>query len=426
MTTDEPRVRQRPNGGSERAASGRVHAARRFVEQGQGRSPGQGRGQGGALPLAGTQVARVPVVQAGQTERGHDRLRGAGSWGSGGAAPAAGLGRPRRSVSSTSARTVGRWSSAPGFCGRYAVRPAGRRTVPASGGSSPASVRSSVVLPEPFGPTRATTSPARARQRDALENRPCVPSPAGEAATSPQLPGDLPGRAGPVAPPAGRAAGRTDDLRLSGRTNLPAVDGEQPVGGREQHLESVFGHHDRPAVAGQVAAGSQHGARACRVELGSGLVEGHDPGPQGQDGSQLHALAFAAGESGQATAPEMRDRERGQRLRRRESCISARAIEAFSSPKAISRSTVPYTDCVSTSWKTSPTRRASRGIGVRIGSSPSTWADPEIRPPWNCGTSPFSRRSRVDLPPPDPPATSVRPGSISRSTSRRDGEPAPG
>jgi len=65
----------------------------------------------------------------------------------------------RRSVNATSSRTVGRWSSAPGFCGRYAVRPSGRRTVPASGGISPASVRSSVVLPEPFGPTSATTSP---------------------------------------------------------------------------------------------------------------------------------------------------------------------------------------------------------------------------------------------------------------------------
>ncbi len=89
----------------------------------------------------------------------------------------------RRSVSSTSARTVGKCKSVPGFCGRYAVRPAGRSTVPASGGSSPASVRSSVVLPEPFGPVSATTSPAApAREMPSRMAPPAAP--AGPAATS--------------------------------------------------------------------------------------------------------------------------------------------------------------------------------------------------------------------------------------------------
>ena len=37
--------------------------------------------------------------------------------------------------------------------------PGARSTVPEMGVSSPASVRSSVVLPPPFGPTSATTSP---------------------------------------------------------------------------------------------------------------------------------------------------------------------------------------------------------------------------------------------------------------------------
>ena len=34
------------------------------------------------------------------------------------------------------------------------------RTVPASGASSPASMSSSVVLPDPLGPTSAVTAPA--------------------------------------------------------------------------------------------------------------------------------------------------------------------------------------------------------------------------------------------------------------------------
>jgi len=64
-------------------------------------------------------------------------------------------------VSSTSAATVGRWRRAAGPWGRKATRPGARSMDPARGRMRPARVRSSVLLPEPFGPRRTRTSPAR-------------------------------------------------------------------------------------------------------------------------------------------------------------------------------------------------------------------------------------------------------------------------
>ena len=158
-TTAAPPAVSVCDGGGEERAGGGVHAARRLVEQDQGRRAGQRRRQRGPLTLAGAQVARVAVGQA----RGGRRRR---------ASPPGPRSLPaRRRVRATSSRTVGRWSSAPGFCGRYAVRPPGAATVPASGGSSPASVRSSVVLPEPFGPDQRHDLAAAARQRDVVQHR---------------------------------------------------------------------------------------------------------------------------------------------------------------------------------------------------------------------------------------------------------------
>ena len=48
-------------------------------------------------------------------------------------------------------------------------RPA-KRTVPAITGSSPDIARSSVVLPAPFGPSSATTSPAAIVDVDAVQH----------------------------------------------------------------------------------------------------------------------------------------------------------------------------------------------------------------------------------------------------------------
>src|SRR5450759_4906940 len=71
-----------------------------------------------------------------------------------------GSGSPARSsVRLTSERKVGRCSKAVGFWGRYAIRPGLRSIFPDIGDRAPAMSRSKVVLPPPFGPERATTSP---------------------------------------------------------------------------------------------------------------------------------------------------------------------------------------------------------------------------------------------------------------------------
>ena len=59
------------------------------------------------------------------------------------------------------------------------TRPRRAVTIPASGVSAPARMRSSVVLPDPFGPTSPTRSPAEIDERQPGEQRPWrrTPSP---------------------------------------------------------------------------------------------------------------------------------------------------------------------------------------------------------------------------------------------------------
>ena len=55
------------------------------------------------------------------------------------------------------------------------------------------------------------------------------------------------------------------------------------------------------------------------------------------------------------------------------------------------------------------------------------WRGRANTPPWKCGTSPLAARSSVDLPEPDPPAsTTSSPGAISSDTSSIAGAAAPG
>jgi hypothetical protein len=116
----------------------------------------------------------------------------------------------------------------------------------------------------------------------------------------------------------------------------------------------MLGDDHGAAGPDDTAASRENCLRALRVELRSRLVQGHEFRPHGQDCGELDALALAPRKGRQAAAPQMFDREPGQRL-----------VDAV----------------VSTSWKTRPTRCASRGMGVRSGSSPATVAEPEIRPP---------------------------------------------
>ena len=68
----------------------------------------------------------------------------------------------------------------------------GSSTRPASGGSSPASSRSSVLLPEPFGPTRPMRSPARTSSVTPSKSRrpaTCLATPSARSSTARNLAG---------------------------------------------------------------------------------------------------------------------------------------------------------------------------------------------------------------------------------------------
>ena len=72
-------------------------------------------------------------------------------------------------------------------------------------------------------------------------------------------------------------------------------------------------HDDRPTLRGKAATRRQHRRRAFRIELRSGLVQGHEPRPEDQDRRQLHTLPFAAGERGQPPPAQPFDPERDHR-----------------------------------------------------------------------------------------------------------------
>ena len=106
--------------------------------------------------------------------------------------------------------------------------------------------------------------------------------------------------------------------------------------------------------------------------------------------------------------------------------INDRGTAVFSRANATSSSTFARTNCDPGSRNTKPTSRGSAEVEVRTASRPSTQTWPLIVPPWKWGTSPFSRRSSVDLPLPDGPATAVRPGSKVNVTFASDASAAPG
>ena len=66
-----------------------------------------------------------------------------------------------------------------------------------------------------------------------------------------------------------------------------------------------------------------------------------------------------------------------------------RSSPRFSSGNASSPRTVPITTCVSGSWKSVPTSRASAAGPWSRSSMPQISARPSKVPPWKCGTSPL-------------------------------------
>ena len=135
-----------------------------LVEQQDVRLGHQQPGQLQPAPLAAGELAdRRPLPG-----RGEARAARAADDAVSSACRAARTSRPARSASSTR-MSVGRSTSSWRSSASCTVLPLTTR--PPCGGRSPASVRSSVVLPEPLTPTRPTRSPGPSRQVTSVEQR---------------------------------------------------------------------------------------------------------------------------------------------------------------------------------------------------------------------------------------------------------------
>ena len=223
-------------------------------------------------------------------------------------------------------------------------------TVPASGASRPVSRFSSVVLPAPFGPTRATRSPRRILRGQAADDHPLAEAFAEVA----RLDDDAGRRSRPRPPPASRCraglaprgAAARRACRLPSAADVALAPGgdavAQPVflGGDLagelvvvaflllQHLvapgfelgeaalhaaggAAVEPHHGAAEPLQQAAVmADQHQGRAQagqfrfqpgdggQVEMVGGLVEQQDVGRRGQHAGQRGAPRLAAGEAG--------------------------------------------------------------------------------------------------------------------------------
>ena len=145
-----------------------VERAERLVEQQDARLDRERAGQRDALALAAGKLRRIALAEPAELDEIEQFLD---------AARDLGLGRARsrrlrtvRPKATLSATVMWRnsaycWKTKPtprSVTGWSVTSSPSNATVPASGNSSPAMIRSSVVLPEPEGPSSARNSPGRA------------------------------------------------------------------------------------------------------------------------------------------------------------------------------------------------------------------------------------------------------------------------
>ncbi len=135
----------------------------------------QGAGQGHALRHAAGELARPRLVEAGQADRAAAPRR------PGRAAPRSTplRLRPQRDIVPDRApgNSVGSWNTTTREGrGRADLDAVGEDACRLVGGSSPATSRSSVDLPQPEGPSRATNSPGSHGRADPVQHRQGAPS----------------------------------------------------------------------------------------------------------------------------------------------------------------------------------------------------------------------------------------------------------
>ena len=170
-----------------------------------------------------------------------------------------------------------------------------------------------------------------------------------------------------------------------------AVERDHAVGGAQAALEPVLGEQDRrPPLLVEPAQQREQLVAGDRVELRGRLVEHEQPRAPGERGAERDALAARrprASTVARSSSASMPERERDlldRRARRRPRC--GRGSRAGTPARA---RTVPITICVSGSWNSVPTSRASAAGPCSRRSMPQISARPSKRPPWKCGTRPL-------------------------------------
>ena len=185
-----------------------------------------------------------------------------------------------------------------------------------------------------------------------------------------------------------------------------ALEGDHAVGRAEAALEPVLGEHDRrPPLLVEPPQQREQLIARDRVQLRGRLVEHEQPRTAGERRAERDALQLAAREVDRRAVEQRLDAERERDLldaaRDGDGAVAAvlereRQLGAHACP---SRPASPGPGRASRRRPRAPPDRGSRR------SMPQISARPSKRPPWKCGTSPLARRSSVDLPAAEPPAS---------------------
>ena len=287
-------------------------------------------------------------------------------------------------------------------------------TRPASGGCSPASTRSRVLLPEPLGPRRVVTWPARSSML------------APRRTTAPGWPASTASRAASTSPGgAGSGGSGSGGSGPAGSRRPPRTVSARPATARTRSCRCSASTTAVPSSAASRRSTSPSAAAAASssCEVGSSISS---TGGRAASTAARATRWRSPPESVAIARPARWPAPARASASRTRSGIAAAGTPALSRPKATSRATAPSTAWPSGSWKTIPARRAIRAGGVARVSCPATVTRPEKRPPWKWGTRPHSARSSVNFPSPEgPSSSSTSPAASSRSTPSRAGASAP-
>src|SRR5580704_16181744 len=171
------------------------------------------------------------------------------------------------------------------------------RSRPDRTGWTPAATRSVVVLPAPFGPSRATTWPAAT-----LRSTPCrteIPSyPARTSRSSSTVFIDAPPARYSCVPQVGRLYGRVvaDHGGRAGRDDLAQVEHVYLVAHVHDQPHVVLDEQDRRALGGQRPQQRREPRGLGAVLPGRGLVEQEEHRRHGQRPAHLHQAAEPGGQ----------------------------------------------------------------------------------------------------------------------------------